>query len=383
MKFCSTIALAALTLLNTVRGDAVPWERIDKDDALLLILDLQVGLFQLARDWDPTLYKQNIMAHAEIGKVFDIPVILSTSADQGPNGPLPKEMLEMYPDAPLIRRQGEVNAWDNKDFKAAIRAANKTQIIVGGITTDVCTTFLALSLRAEGYSVFANVEASGTYTELVRDTANARMQQAGVQLVSLFSIVCDLIRDWRNTPGAKELLPYLDKYLPNHELDFGVPHFQKLAEKSNFPWLCANVLDPALGKDVPLGRSKKTALVNINGVKIGLIGLVEQEWLSTVNVLPPDLIFRSASATAEALVPALKAQGADIIIALTHQREPNDIKLAQECVGLIDLILAGHDHFCSDILVNGVRIVRSGTDFIQLSYIEVRKSNSRKMSGGD
>ncbi|RYN31445.1 hypothetical protein AA0113_g3393 [Alternaria arborescens] len=214
MKFASTIALAALTLFNTVRGDAVPWERIDKDDALLLILDLQVGLFQLARDWDPTLYKQNIMAHAELGKVFDIPVILSTSADQGPNGPLPKEMLEMYPDAPLIRRQGEVNAWDNADFKAAIRAANKTQIIVGGITTDVCTTFLALALRAEGYSVFANVEASGTYSELVRDTANSRMQAAGVQLVSLFSIVCDLMRDWRNTPGAKEVLPYLDKYLP-------------------------------------------------------------------------------------------------------------------------------------------------------------------------
>ena len=55
---------------------------------------------------------------------------------------------------------------------------------------------------------------SGTYTELVRDTANARMKQAGVQLVSLFSIVCDLMRDWRATPGAKEVLPYLDTYLP-------------------------------------------------------------------------------------------------------------------------------------------------------------------------
>ena len=80
--------------------------------------------------------------------------------------------------------------------------------------TDVCTAFLALSLRAEGYSVFANIEGSGTTTQLIRDTANSRMERAGVQLVSLFSIVCDLMRDWRVTPGAAEVLPYLDKYLP-------------------------------------------------------------------------------------------------------------------------------------------------------------------------
>lgn len=107
-----------------------------------------------------------------------------------------------------------LSAWDNAEFRAAIKATGKKQIIVAGITTDVCTTFLALALRAEGYSVFANIEGSGTYSELVRDTANSRMQQAGVQLVSLFSIVCDLMRDWRNTPGAKEVLPYLDRYLP-------------------------------------------------------------------------------------------------------------------------------------------------------------------------
>ncbi|CAO2657139.1 Nn.00g032650.m01.CDS01 [Neocucurbitaria sp. VM-36] len=214
MKFGSSVTLLAFGLFNAVRGEAVPWERIDKNNSLLLILDLQVGLFQTARDWDPTLYRQNIMAHAELGKIFDLPVIMTTSADNGPNGPLPKEMLEMYPNAPLIRRQGEVSAWDNAEFQAAVKATGKKQIIVAGITTDVCTTFLALALRAEGYSVFANIEGSGTYTELVRDTANSRMQQAGVQLVSLFSIVCDLMRDWRATPGAKEVLPYLDRYLP-------------------------------------------------------------------------------------------------------------------------------------------------------------------------
>jgi hypothetical protein len=75
---------------------------------MLLILDLQVGLYQLARDWDATLYRDNMMAHAEIGKIFNLPVVMTTSAQQGPNGPLPKEMLAMYPTAPLIMRQGEV-----------------------------------------------------------------------------------------------------------------------------------------------------------------------------------------------------------------------------------------------------------------------------------
>jgi hypothetical protein len=75
---------------------------------MLVILDLQVGLYQIARDWDPTLYRENVLAHAELGKLFDLPVVMTTSAQEGPNGPLPKEILAMYPDAPLVKRQGEV-----------------------------------------------------------------------------------------------------------------------------------------------------------------------------------------------------------------------------------------------------------------------------------
>ncbi|KUI59201.1 Uncharacterized protein YcaC [Cytospora mali] len=186
---------------------------------------MQEGLYGLARDFDATLYRDSMIAHAAIGQVFDLPVVMTTSAQQGPNGLIPQEILDMYPDAPLIKRQGEVDAWDNPDFRAAIKATNKTQIIMAGIVTDVfsslgidChdqgTTFAALSLRAEGYSVWANIEASGTTTPLIRDISNDRMTAAGVHVVSLFSIVCDLMRDWRNTPGAATLMPWFDKYLP-------------------------------------------------------------------------------------------------------------------------------------------------------------------------
>lgn len=91
-----------------------------------------------ARDFDPTLYYNAMLAHAGIGKLFDLPVVLSTSAQTGPNGPLPKAILEMYPDTPVVMRQGEVDAWDNEEFRKAIEATGKKQVILAGITTDVC-----------------------------------------------------------------------------------------------------------------------------------------------------------------------------------------------------------------------------------------------------
>ena len=63
---------------------------------MLLILDLQDGLYGLARDFDPTVYHNAMIAHSAIGKLFDIPVVMTTSAQQGPNGPLPKAILDMY-----------------------------------------------------------------------------------------------------------------------------------------------------------------------------------------------------------------------------------------------------------------------------------------------
>ena len=161
----------------------------------------------------------------------------------------------------------------------------------------------------------------------------------------------------------------------NHDLDFGVKQFRALAEQCNFPWLCANVLDPALGDTVPLGNCKRTEiLTSSNGIKIGFIGIVEREWLDTINILPPNLQYLSASATAAELAPGLREQGAEIVIVLSHQREPNDVKLATKLEpGTVDIILGGHDHYYGHSIVNGTHLLRSGTDFKQLSYLEARR----------
>ncbi|KAJ4174577.1 hypothetical protein NW754_004996 [Fusarium falciforme] len=160
----------------------------------------------------------------------------------------------------------------------------------------------------------------------------------------------------------------------NHDFDFGVKQFESLSSQCNFPWLLANVIDPDLGEEIPLGNAKKThMLTTSNGIKVGLIGLGEREWLETINSLPPNLEYRSATAVAKELVPQLREQGAEIIICLSHQREPNDDKLAQQTEGLIDIILGGHDHYYAHNFINGTHVLRSGTDFKNLSYIEARR----------
>ncbi|KAH7304278.1 Isochorismatase-like protein [Stachybotrys elegans] len=209
------ISIASLALLGTfAMVEGFTYERLDKDNAALLIVDEQVGLFGFARDEDPVVFKNAMFAHAHLGQLFDLPVVMTTSAENGPNGPLVAEFRQWYPDAPLIQRPGEVNAWDNKDFRNAVIATNKTQMIIGGITTDVCTTLLALSLREAGYQVFANHEASSTVTRIAADHANERMRAAGVQVLSYFAIVAELLRDWRNPPGAEAIFPEFDKYFP-------------------------------------------------------------------------------------------------------------------------------------------------------------------------
>ncbi|PSR82391.1 flagellar associated protein [Coniella lustricola] len=163
--------------------------------------------------------------------------------------------------------------------------------------------------------------------------------------------------------------------LGNHDLDFGVTQFRQLVSQCNFPWLVANILDPALGENVPIGNCKRTLMLTAsNGIKIGVIGLGEREWLETINSLPPDLIYKSASETAKELIPQLRAEGAELIVALTHQREPNDNKLAENVGDQIDLILGGHDHYYSHSVINGCHVLRSGTDFKQLSYLEARRA---------
>ena len=175
-----------------------PYIRLDKNNAAMLLVDHQTGLLSLMRDIDPDKFKNNVLATADLAKYFGLPTILTTSFENGPNGPLVPELKEIFPDAPYIARPGNINAWDNEDFVQAVKATGKKQLIIAGVVTEVCVAFPALSAIEEGFDVFVITDASGTFNQMTRDAAWERMSQAGVQLMTWFGAACELHRDWRN-----------------------------------------------------------------------------------------------------------------------------------------------------------------------------------------
>ena len=175
-----------------------PYVRLDKDNAAVLLVDHQTGLLSLVRDIDPDKFKNNVLALAALAKYFKLPTILTTSFEDGPNGPLVPELVDMFPDSPFIARPGQINAWDNEDFVQAVKATGKKQLIIAGVVTEVCVAFPTLSALAEDFDVFVITDASGTFNQMTRDAAWDRMSQAGAQLMTWFAAAGELHRDWRN-----------------------------------------------------------------------------------------------------------------------------------------------------------------------------------------
>ena len=109
-------------------------------------------------------------------------------------------------------------------------------------------------------------------------------------------------------------------------------------------------------------------------MKVGVMGLVEQEWLATLPLIEDkDVIYLDYIEEARRLCKVLREdEGAHLVVALTHMRVPNDLHLGAQVPGL-DLILGGHDHHYEVTASepHGTLVVKSGTDFRELTLLQI------------
>ncbi|HBY5254667.1 isochorismatase family protein [Klebsiella pneumoniae] len=121
---------------------------IDVNDTAMLLIDHQSGLFQTVGDMPMPELRARAAALAKMASLAGIPVITTASVPQGPNGPLIPEIHENAPHAKYIARKGEINAWDNPEFVAAVKATGRKTLIIAGTITSVCMAFPAIAAVA-------------------------------------------------------------------------------------------------------------------------------------------------------------------------------------------------------------------------------------------
>ncbi|MEE9368496.1 MAG: isochorismatase family protein [Pontiella sp.] len=201
-------------------------ERLSADNAVFAFVDHQTGLLVNCRDQEPMVMKNNIMGLCELTKTCSIPSVITASMATGPNGPVMPEIRNILSDAPYIDRAGEINAWDCAEFKAAIEATGRKKLVISGIVTDVCVMFPALSAVAEGYDVYAVIDASGTWNDQVLQASMHRMSQAGIKVSTWASVLAEIMHDWRSEKGME-----LGGILANH-LSYGWVYSSYMAQQA-------------------------------------------------------------------------------------------------------------------------------------------------------
>lgn len=176
---------------------------IDPNDAVMLLIDHQSGLFQLVRDIDLPVLRSHATALAKLSYLAKIPTFTTASVPDGPNGPLIPEIHQYNPDAVYIPRTGQINAWDNPPFVEAIEKTGRKTLLIAGTLTSVCMAFPALCALEAGYKVFCIVDASGNWSKMATDLTLARITQAGAIPIDMFALAGEIMQTW-NRPDAMD-----------------------------------------------------------------------------------------------------------------------------------------------------------------------------------
>ena len=194
---------------------------IDPQDAVMLLIDHQSGLFQLVKDIDVPTLRNNVIALAKVSRLAKIPTFTTASVPDGPNGPLIPEIHEYNPDAVYIPRTGQVNAWDNPKWVEAIEKTKRKTLLIAGTLTSVCMAFPTLSALDAGYKVFDIIDASGNWSKMATDITLARVVQAGAMPIDTFAVLGEIMSTW-NRPDAMEFAAVMSDHI--------VPHYRLLNE---------------------------------------------------------------------------------------------------------------------------------------------------------
>ena len=167
-------------------------ERLTRDNAVLLLVDHQVGLVAGSRYPEPQDLRKNVVGLARASTILGVPIVATTTMSDGMFGPIFPELADILKDQEMIDRT-TVNPFDEPRITSSIKRTGRSNVIIAGVNTAVCTCFPAISAVKAGYGAYAAIDASGAFNATEQQTAMIRMTQVGVIVADYNAIIVEIL----------------------------------------------------------------------------------------------------------------------------------------------------------------------------------------------
>lgn len=173
------------------------------ENAAMLLIDHQVGTINLAKNIPHAEIIRNMRALARVAVETGMPLILTSSLETEFQGSLLDDLKTIAPEVyeKRVKRFGIVDAWEDANFKAAVVATGRKNLIMAGLTNDVCIVFPSISATEEGYEVQVVLDAGGSPTQVADDVSSQRMKDQGVTITVTTQIMAELASLWSTKTG--------------------------------------------------------------------------------------------------------------------------------------------------------------------------------------
>jgi len=165
------------------------------DNCVIALIDHQPQMMFGVAGVDRESIINHTVALGKAARVFEVPVVLTTVETKSFSGNLWPQIRAVFPEQPAIERSS-MNAWDDKNFVAAIKASGRKKIVLAGLWTEVCVTFPTVQAIQDGYEVYVVEDCCGDVSQLAHDNAMKRVIQAGAKPVTSLQVMLELQRDW-------------------------------------------------------------------------------------------------------------------------------------------------------------------------------------------
>ena len=183
--------------------DPVTDRLLTPQNAAFIIIDYQPVQVNSIASMERQRLVSNIIRASKAALLYGLPIVHSTvNVQTGINKPPIAPLRKVLDNVPTYDRT-TINAWEDIEFRKAVKATGRKKLIMTALWTEACLTFPALDAMAEGYDVYVVADAVGGTSATAHDMALRRVEQAGGKMISVTQMFCELQRDWRR----KETVP--------------------------------------------------------------------------------------------------------------------------------------------------------------------------------